>query len=334
MTEYTNLINAIIQQGDEKRKFENYTVQEWFEKFLTDYCSNLKSSTLAGYQQATQNHINRILGDIFLKDLNSDAIQFFVNALSKGDNITEKLSPKSVKNVYGVLHKGLSTAYKLGYTQKNIKDMFVVLPKVPHAEISPLTINEISLLLSYIKGSKYELIIRMAVFTGLRESELLGLKWSDIDFQYGTINVVRQYTRDKITHEFILTTLKSGKSRLIVPATFLMAELQAVFLASKASRNDFVFVDLSSNEHMKHNAVYRFLKKSSEKAFGRSNVRFHDLRHTYAVLSLQAGDDYKTLQENMGHYSAAFTLDRYGHCTIAMKVESAKRMDSFAKNLL
>ena len=80
---------------------------------------------------------------------------------------------------------------------------------------------------------------------------------------------------------------------------------------------------------MYHNAVYRYLKTASEKAFGRANVRFHDLRHTYAVLSLQAGDDYKTLQENMGHYSAAFTLDRYGHCTDDMKTASSQRMESY-----
>ena len=69
------------------------------------------------------------------------------------------------------------------------------------------------------------------------------------------------------------------------------------------------------------------------KDLGLSDKRLHDLRHSYAVAALVAGDDIKTVQENMGHHSAAFTLDVYGHVTEEMKQESAKRMDSFISNL-
>ena len=68
-------------------------------------------------------------------------------------------------------------------------------------------------------------------------------------------------------------------------------------------------------------------------AAGLEHHRVHDLRHTFAVNSLRAGDDIKTLQENMGHYSAAFTLDRYGHVTDTMRRESANRMQAFIENM-
>ncbi len=331
MSKYTKEIYDIIQQSNMKRKLENYVIEEWFEKFLTDYCSNIKDSTFASYKQAVNNHINRILGDIPLKEINSEVLQFFIKVLSEGDDETSPLAPKTVKNVYGILHKGLLTAHKLGYMMANIEDMMVVLPRTAPSEITPLSNDEISALLSYINGSQYQLIITTAIFTGMRESELLGLRWCDIDFKSGTINISRQLVRDKITHEFVLTTLKNNKPRTIKPAGFLMIELERTYTGN---RQDFVFTNAKTGNHMSHNAVYRYLKKASSKSFGRDNVRFHDLRHTYAVLSLQAGDDYKTLQDNMGHYSASFTLDKYGHCTDTMKVVSSQRMDSFYKEHL
>lgn len=84
----------------------------------------------------------------------------------------------------------------------------------------------------------------------------------------------------------------------------------------------------SSGEHFTHAAVYNSFVKVARK-IGLEHARFHDLRHTYAVLSLQAGDDVKTLQENMGHHSAAFTLDVYGHCTDDMKRASSCKMEQY-----
>ncbi len=330
LSRYTNIIYTIIQQSNIKREIQNYTIEEWFEKYLSEYCSSIKDSTFASYKQAVNNHIVRILRDIQLKHINSEVIQFFILTLSKGDEDSEPLSPKSVKNVYGVLHKGLLIAYKLRYMSSNIEDMVVNLPKVTPTRILPLTNDEISSLLSYINGSRYQLIIKTAIFSGMRESELLGLRWSDIDFNSGTIHISQQLVRDKITHEFRLTSLKNDKPRSIKPASFLMRDLEVSFTGN---RNDFVFTNPDTGNHMTHNSVYRYLKKAASRSFGRDNVRFHDLRHTYAVLSLQAGDDYKTLQENMGHFSAAFTLDRYGHCTDSMKVISSQRMDSYYNNV-
>ena len=91
--------------------------------------------------------------------------------------------------------------------------------------------------------------------------------------------------------------------------------------------DDLVFTDALGN-HLKHDLIYRHLKRIFTQ-MGIPSLRFHDLRHSYAVLSIQAGDDIKTIQENLGHYSAAFTLDVYGHVTEQMKRDSSERMDLY-----
>lgn len=326
---YSNEIMGIIEQAKNNQKKDNITVNEWFTIFLSNYCHNLKLSTYTSYRQAVNNHINDILGEILLNDICSEVIQFFLNVISNGDDTRQPLCPKSVKNVYGVLHKGLSCAFRLGYMHTDINQMMIVLPKSSKSEIKPLSNDEIIALLKEISGSIYESIITVALFTGMRESELLGLRWSDIDFRGGTITISHQLTRDKTTNQYILTSTKNDKPRTICPAPFIMLRLQNEY---KNNREDYVFVNELGN-HFSHNAVYRYFKKAAKKAFGRSDVRFHDLRHTYAVLSLQAGDDYKTLQSNMGHYSAAFTLDRYGHCTDTMKKISSQRMEHYCKGI-
>lgn len=331
MSKYTKEIYDIINQSNQKKEMKTYTIKDWFSRFLMDYCPNIKASTYASYQQAVYNHIIRILGDIPLNEIGSEVIQFFIKILASGDEEASPLAAKTIKNVYGVLHKGLLIAYKLGYMETNIENMMIVLPRVDPSEIAPLSNEEIMLLLSYIQGSQYQLIITAALFTGMRESELLGLRWCDIDFHIGTIYINRQLVRDKITHKFVLTTLKNNRPRTIKPAQFLMKQLR---MAYSGNRQSFVFVNPKNGRHLSHNAVYRYLKKASHKAFGRDNVRFHDLRHTYAVLSLQAGDDYKTLQENMGHFSASFTLDKYGHCTDTMKSVSSQRMETYYQQYL
>lgn len=330
--QYLTEINSIIEKANATKILKNLTVKEWFPIFLSDYCQNIKQSTLASYQQAFRNHISEILGEVELNKLCSEVVQYFIKILSNGDETRKPLAAKSVKNIFGVLHKGLAVAHKLGYMNNDINNMVVILPKNNQSEIKPLTNDEIMILLNALEGSKYQSIIITAIFTGMRQSELLGLKWSDIDFNGCKINISRQLVRDKITHKYVLTTLKNDKPRTLCPAPFLISMLKKEFESSGNDRDGFVFAN-ECGGHLNHNAIYRFFKKTACKCLKRDNIRFHDMRHTYAVLSLQAGDDYKTLQENMGHYSAAFTLDRYGHCTDNMKSVSSQRMEDYYRSV-
>lgn len=164
--------------------------------------------------------------------------------------------------------------------------------------------------------------------TGLRRGELLGLKWSDIDLEHGSLRVQRQIAR--IDGEIVEAPLKTKNAYRTLP---LSADAIDVLKTQekKCGNSQYVFpsptggpISPDSVLHMLH----RVLKRA-----GLPKVRFHDLRHSYAVAAIRAGDDIKTVQETLGHATAAFTLDVYGHVTNQMKQASAERMDAYIKNV-
>lgn len=302
--------------------FSQSPLSQWAHHWLIQYCTNIKESTLSSYDTAVKLHINRVLGEIRLNELTSEDVQLFINSLSMGVGIDEPMSPKSVKNIHGVLHKCLTVAVSTKHLSENPAN-FIILPRVVRPDIQPLTLEQLQSFLTAIRGHSKELLFTVAVFTGLRQAELIGLTWDCIDFDAGSIYVYRQLVKEKDGYQF--TTLKNNKTRKLYPAPFLMKRLYDA--KCKHTGSTFVFTN-SDGEHYTHAAVYNSFVKVARK-IGLEHARFHDLRHTYAVLSLQAGDDVKTLQENMGHHSAAFTLDVYGHCTDDMKRASSCKMEQY-----
>ena len=133
---------------------------------------------------------------------------------------------------------------------------------------------------------------------------------------------------------------KNSKGRTIKPATAVMdllkrqkaIQAEMRLKAGTAWENDdFVFTN-ECGHHFDNSTIYRAFKKAAT-AIGRPDARFHDLRHSYAVAAIQSGDDIKTVQSNLGHATAAFTLDVYGHVTEQMKQASSERMDNFIKSV-
>ena len=141
--------------------------------------------------------------------------------------------------------------------------------------------------------------------------------------------------------QYIFTTPKSGKARTIIPAPTVMAvlkkqrtqQLEKKLLVGNLWNNkeDFVFTT-DTGEHLARQTVYKQFKNLAA-SIGLPSARFHDLRHSYAVSALIAGDDIKTVQENLGRHAASFTLDVYGHVTETMKKRSADRMEAFIKSV-
>lgn len=309
------------------------TLSKWLERWLTYYSISIKPTTQNSYKATIDNHINRVLGKFCLADITSELLQLFYNTLSLGVELAKPLSPKTIRNVHGVLHKALQTAVGFGYLNKNPADM-VMLPKKDKKVIRPMNNEQICLFLKTASASPYFNFFMLALFTGLRQSELIGLTWDCIDFNSKTILVNKQLANIKgIGFKFI--PCKNSKERYLNPADFVFEILKKIkaeqdndiFVNNIWSGYRMVFINDKGN-HLTQYGVYNAFKKIMRK-LEMPDFRFHDLRHTYAVLSLQAGDDYKTLQYNMGHYSAAFTLDTYGFCTDLMKNESAQRMQIY-----
>ena len=165
--------------------------------------------------------------------------------------------------------------------------------------------------------------------------------WDCVDFEAGTITINKQLQRLRGGGgEYRLTSTKNGKSRTITPAASVMALLKRHRAAQAAQRlragklwedSGLVFTD-DLGHHLAQAAVYRSFKQAAA-AIGRPDARFHDLRHSYAVAAIRAGDDIKTVQETLGHATAAFTLDIYAHVTTQMRQASAARMDAFIKTV-
>ncbi|MEG2187944.1 MAG: site-specific integrase, partial [Clostridia bacterium] len=328
---------------DEGEYFEptRMTVGQWIDIWLTDYTDDKKYLTVKHYKAQCKAHIKASLGAIRLADLTAPVIQRFYNSLLRGE---PPLSPKSVRNIHGILTKALSTAVKVGYLKANPAAL-VTLPRVPKTEIQPLTDPQVEAFLKITEEEKYGLLFKVILFTGIREGEAIGLTWDSVNFQTGVISINKQLQkRPKQDGGFVFAPLKNDKVRSIAPAPFVMAllrqrrneEARQRLLAGAAwegwhSDRQRETAPVFTNEfgaHLHPQTVYNHFKKLVVQ-IGAPQARVHDLRHTFAVLSIQNGDDIKTIQGNLGHATAAFTLDVYGHVSEKMKKDSADRMEQY-----
>lgn len=317
------------------------TVGQWMDAWAAAYLGSVKPRTLDLYKSTIRVYIKPALGAVRLEELNTHTIQMFYNDLGKPTKERpEGLSPKTIKNVHGVFHKALQQAVLIGYLRFNPADA-CTLPRIERKELAPLDDEQITAFLKAIEGHRFETLYTVTLFTGMREGEVMGLMWDCVDFEAGTITINKQLQRLRGNGgEYRFTSPKNSKPRIITPAAFIMALLrhhkatQAAqqLRAGKLWENSgLVFTD-EIGHHLSQTLVYRDFKTVAAE-IGRPDARFHDLRHSYAVAALRAGDDIKTVQDNLGHATAAFTLDVYGHVTGQMKQASAARMDAYIKTV-
>ena len=324
-------MRAAQKQGDDGTYFEpkRVTLSAWLDMWLSEYVApSCKPLTLASYQSRIETHIKPALGKIKLTSLNATQIQTFYNDLLR----KSALSPKTIKNVHGILHKALDQALKLRYIGLNPCDA-CTLPRVEKREIQPLSEEEITAFLQEIReGEPMRDLFTVALFTGMREGEICGLSWDAVNFKDGTITVKQQLSKEKKKGgQHYIASTKNDKSRVLTVAPFVMRILKEInarqlkdhLAIGYAWENkwNLVFVDPTGKYLCPQTVLKRF--KAIAARIGRPDARFHDLRHTYAVTSLQEGDDVKTVQQNLGHATASFTLDVYGHVSEKMKKESA-----------
>ena len=312
------------------------TLASWLDMWFSEYLGGIKPLTVANYEIQINKHLKPGLGTIRLDNLNPHTIQRFYNGLGNGEIAT--LSPKTVKNIHGVLHKALHQAVLNGYIRTNPADA-CVLPKIQKPEIRPLEHEQIVSLLKELPDEAYGNLFLVALFTGMRQGELLGLSWEAVDFKSGIITVKQQLQRKD--GAYFLCAPKSGKPRMIAPAPFVLDALKQEQRKQQENRKNagslwenkwnLVFTD-AIGKNLVRRTVDKHFKNIVENS-GLESCRFHDLRHTYAVNSLQAGDDIKTVQANLGHATAAFTLDVYGHVSEKMRRDSANRMQQFYEQM-
>ena len=325
--------------NDEYLEPNDTTLKEWLELWQDEYLEDVKQSTADRYKSCIRIHIIPALGETRLMDLRASTIQKFLNQCKKVDGLSEK----SVKNIRLVLHKALEQAIEDEQIKKNPCDR----AKVPSYDdppkgMRPLKDHEVPMFLQAIKGHQFESLFYVALFTGMRESELIGLTWDCIDFQHGTIHIYRQLrkTREK-KGSYVFTSLKNKQARTFSPPQNVLdvlkkvkirqAELRLKAGSSWSNPDDLVFTN-DLGKHVATFTLYKYFKEVVTQ-IGLPEMRFHDLRHGYATLALQNGVDVKTVSNNLGHSTTAFTMDKYGHVTETMMKDSADKMQRFIESL-
>ena len=331
------------------------TLSDWLNIWQQDYLTAIKPSTAFLYRRKIELYIVPYFGNTRLVDLNTTMIQHFYNQLlhpTKPD--VRPLCAKTVKDIHGVLHQALDQAVANGELRVN-PSVSCKLPKLTKAEIKPLEEEQITAFMQAIQGHPHEYLYLIAMFTGMREAEILGLTWDCVDLDRGFIVVKQQIRKaQEKGGDYYISTPKNGRKRIVSigPSVVNLFRLQREKLASMKENagelwSDLVMLDTLGSaskkpydlvfrneigDRLSYRTVYDCFKRVVA-GIGLPNVRFHDLRHTYAVASIKSGDDIKTVQSNLGHATAAFTLDVYGHITEQMRRDSADRMEKFIQSV-
>ena len=310
-------------------KVGQYTVGQWMDIWFENYAKiKVRPSSHQTYRGYIENHIKPNIGSIPLNKLTSLELQkLYKKLLGNGrvERIESKkqpkgLSAKTVRNINQIISSALNLAIEQKLILANPANA-CALPKLEHREMKTLPVEQLTSFLREAKESGVFEMYYIELVTGLRRGELLGLKWSDIDLERGSLRVQQQIAR--IDGEIVEAPLKTKNAYRTLP---LSADAIDVLKAQKkkCGNSPYVFpsptggpISPDSVLHMLH----RVLKRA-----GLPKIRFHDLRHTFATLALQNGVDIKTVSGMLGHFSAGFTLDTYAHVTTSAQKEAANTM--------
>ena len=198
------------------------TLEEWMTIWLAEYMGDKKWSTIKHYKAQVKSHILPALGHYPLSQLNPHIIQAFDNALLRGTGKEKPLTPKSVRNVHGVLRKCLAVAVQLEYIRRNPAEP-VILPRVEKKIIKPLTDEEVQKMICAAGDDGFGTLFKVVVFTGLRLGEALGLTWDCVDFTKRRLTIDKQLQKRPIADGgFVFASLKNDKVRVVAPAPYVL----------------------------------------------------------------------------------------------------------------
>lgn len=251
------------------------------------------------------------------------------------------LSPRTVKYIHSVLSQALDQAVKEGYIYINPATA-TTRPRQVKKEITPLTTGEVKLFLDAIQDEFLYPVLVADLGTGLRRGELLGLKWEVVDLEAGTAYIKRQLIQVKgkvLLEEYTKT---KGSTRTISLPAMVVRELKklkkqqeeysnagsdkVISLKARKEQNDNYVFCWPDGKYIRPDYAYKELRRLLE-VHGLPNIRFHDLRHTFATMLLEAGEHPKIVSEMLGHSSITITLDLYSHVLPSMKEKAAAKLN-------
>lgn len=323
-------LREIKNQIDEGLNYESTKVslQGFMETWLESSQATLKRSTLIHYNQVSKQYIFPELGDRKVIDLRTPQIQNFYNSL-RTDNVGEH----TIQKIHSVLHSALVQAVRSGLIVRNPASGSI--PPTPKSrEIRVLNIDQIQQLLRSAEGDQFQYLYPLAITTGMRQMELLGLMWIDVDWENQTIDVSRQLTRPNGKKSTFQTPkTKFGKRKISMgKKSISVLRDQHEYLLRQRERagerweeHGLVFPN-SLGKPMRPRNLLRSFKILLDKA-GLDDYRFHDLRHTSASLMLNKGIPLIIVSRRLGHSKPSITLDIYGHLIPGIENGAADLID-------
>lgn len=328
-------LRRVMSDADQGFVFDagNQTVGVYIVHWLEDFAkADLAQRTYHNYQLQIRKHIIPAFGTMRLSKLDTPNIQALYSA-----KLRDGLKPSSVRYIHAVLHRALSKAVDLRLIARN-PAASADPPKVRQEEITPLDTDQTRVFLNAAHGEKHEALYVLSLTCGLRIGESLGLKWSDIDLEAGTLRVNRQLQRmrkegDK-SGTLVVSEPKNASRRTIdLPRRAIEAlrnhrkiQLEEKLRASSYEDSGFVFATSKGTPLDAQNIVNRHFKPLLKRT-GLPDKRWHDLRHTCATLLLGRGVHPKLVQHLLGHASITITLDLYSHWIPSMGRHAADGMD-------
>lgn len=323
------------------RKAERMTVSRYVEEWLEDTAKErVRPSTLMAYRSHFTTHIKPALKGIRLRDLEPDHVNKMLAGIVRGG-----ASPATANRVRATLRAALTSALKSRYVAHNAATLAE--PRKERRErVEPLTNEQARRLIAGIKDDRRGPLIEMAIYTGMRQGELLALRWQDVDLVAGVVTVSRTLTWEKRqpngigpkrTPVFSDPKTAQSRRRITLPASAIAPLYRqreiAVELEQEATVSrwkpipgeDLVFPSAVGGPLNSSNVTHRL--QSILEGLGLPKQRFHDLRHLTASLLLAEGVDIFTVKEILGHSQISLTANTYGHLTEKLADDAASRLD-------
>lgn len=298
------------------------TLEEWSKVWFESFCiASMKEYTLNSYKGYFRNYILPNLGGIKIKDISTVACQqFFMKMFTSGRkrNVEKKgkgLAAKTVKDIKIALQTCLQKAVDEELIPTNPCKK-VQLPKDEPKEMQTLKVNELAAFLQETKDSGCYEFYLLEITTGLRLGEILALTWDDLDMKNKTISVNKQVQR--IKSELKITTPKTAASIRKVALCDECFNQLLILRSRQRTDSKLIFPSPITGGLRDPSSITRKLHRMQKRA-GVPQIRFHDLRHSFATLSLEQGMDIKTVSHMLGHTDAGFTMNTYMHVTDTMQ---------------
>ena len=299
------------------------TFEEWYDIWIEIFCKdNLKYPTYYNHKKRFARRIIPIIGNIKLKDLTVSKCQEVIASAQK-----DGLSVNSLKNIKASLQTCLQKAVDEGILSSN-PSRKVSMPKNAQPEMKTLKASDLAVFFETAKEFGHYELFYLAVATGMRKGELLALTWDDLDVEHNTITINKTLTFNESGYVAVPPKTKSSNRTIAISEKCTQLLLQ--YKDKQNVESDIVF----PNEHGQYQYACkapRILHKILKKA-NLPDMRFHDLRHTFATLALENGMDIKTVSHMLGHTDAGFTMNTYMHVTDTMQQSVAESISALIKS--